>query len=66
MTLLRHPVSFDEEDEPVRLLIALSAADNNSHIDTLMTITDVLQDEAKTEKLLSAGSPGQLYQCFQS
>lgn len=64
VTLLRHPVVFDKDDAPVSLLIALSAADSNSHIDTLMTIADVLQDEEETDKLLNASTSEQLYECF--
>lgn len=65
VTLLKKPVVFKEGEEPVQLLIPLAAADNESHIDTLMKIAEVLSDENKTAKLLQAKTPAQLYAVFQ-
>lgn len=64
VTLLKKPVVFEEGKEPVSLLIALSAADSESHLGTLMTVAEVLQDQEKTDGLLSATTPKQIYECF--
>lgn len=66
ITLLRNPVIFTEGEEPVHLLIALAAADNNSHLETLSRIAEVLQDDEKTKSLFEATTPGQIYSCFKA
>lgn len=65
VTRLKKPVVFKQGEEPVSLLIALAAADSNSHVDTLMTIAEILSDEKKSETLLNAESPEQIYEVFQ-
>lgn len=44
--------------------VALAAADSNSHLDTLMQISEILQDEEKAEKMLKSGDAETLYSFF--
>ena len=54
VTLLRKEVYFENEKKPVKLLITLAASDNNSHLDALMTISELLQKEDTVENILNA------------
>ncbi|MDM2969448.1 PTS mannitol transporter subunit IIA [Citrobacter koseri] len=59
LTLLRQEVKFTE-DEPIKLLIGLSAADADSHIGAIQALSELLcEDEILTE-LLTATSEKQL------
>ena len=64
ITLFRENVKFDKENTTAKLFITLAAADSNSHLDTLMTISNVLQDEEMCEKILQAEDVESLYQYF--
>ena len=59
LTLLRQEVKFTEDD-PIKLLIGLSAADADSHIGAIQALSELLcEDEILTE-LLTATSEKQL------
>lgn len=64
VTLFRREVDFDRKDAKANLFISLAAADSNSHLDVLMRVTDILQDEEKTAKILKAGDTAELYHYF--
>ena len=64
LTLFKNEVSFEKEDAAANLFIALAAADSNSHLDTLMQISEILQDEEKAEKMMQAGDAETLYSFF--
>ena len=64
VTLLRKEVDFEEGSKPVRLLITLAASDNNSHLDALMVISDLLQKEETVEKILNSKDEEELYSYF--
>lgn len=51
---LEHPVFFGEEE--VFLIFVLAARDNNSHIDVLTKLMEVLEDEEKIEHLIGLHS----------
>lgn len=50
VTLLQNEVRFAGEEKPVKLLIALAASDNNRHLDALMSISEILQNEDTVQK----------------
>lgn len=59
LTLLRQEVKFTKDD-PIKLLIGLSAADADSHIGAIQALSELLcEDEILTE-LLTATSEKQL------
>ncbi|MEI8631327.1 PTS sugar transporter subunit IIA [Vibrio sp. PP-XX7] len=45
LVTLSHPVLFDGEDEPVDVLITLAGSTSDQHMEGLMEVTQVLDDE---------------------
>ena len=64
VTLFREEVSFEREDARANLFIALAAADSNRHLEALMQISELLQDEEKAEAMLHAADAAELYSYF--
>lgn len=64
ITLFRNEVQFDKEDSTARLFVTLAASDSNSHLDALMEISEILQDEEKVEQILKAEDEETLYSFF--
>lgn len=64
VTLFRREVDFNREDASANLFIALAAADSNSHLDVLMQITDILQNEERVANILQAKDETELYHYF--
>lgn len=64
VTLFRKEVYFENEKKPVKLLITLAASDNNSHLDALMTISELLQKEDTVENILNSKNKDELYSYF--
>jgi PTS system mannitol-specific IIA component len=60
LTLLKNTVSFGENQEPVRLLIGLSAADSDEHIGAIQALSELFCEESKIEALLNANTERQL------
>ncbi|MEX3018271.1 PTS mannitol transporter subunit IIA [Kluyvera sp. STS39-E] len=60
LTLLKENVQFSADDEPVKLLIGLSAADADSHIDAIQVLSELLCEEETLAELLAATSEKQL------
>ena len=53
-------VSFGEDNEPIKLLIGLSAADSDSHIGAIQALSELLCEEENLAALLAAKSEKQL------
>lgn len=51
---INNGVSFAEDKEDVKVLFTLAAKDSSSHIDTIMKLTDLLDDENKLESIFAA------------
>lgn len=64
VTLFRNEVQFDKEDSTAQLFVTLAAADSNSHLDALMAISELLQDEEKVGQILKSGDTETLYSYF--
>lgn len=45
LVTLAEPIFFDGEDDPVKVLITLSGSDSDQHMQGIMEITQVLEDE---------------------
>ncbi|WP_420899738.1 PTS mannitol transporter subunit IIA [Escherichia coli] len=60
LTLLEQPVYFPENNEPIKLLIGLSAADADSHIGAIQALSELLYEDEILEQLLTAISEKQL------
>ena len=64
VTLFRNEVTFTRDDAKANLFITLSAADADSHLQVLVKISELLQDEDKAEKILNAADEKELYSYF--
>lgn len=62
--LLKEPIRFSEDGHDVRLLIALAATDSQSHLESLVTLSQLLSDEDLLAKILQASSNEELYEFF--
>lgn len=52
---LSKPIEFGNKiNDPVELVICLSATDHSSHIEALAELADILMDENKVEKILKS------------
>lgn len=60
LTLLKQEVQFADDDEPVKLLIGLSAANADSHIGAIQALSELLCEEENLAALFSAKSEKQL------
>ncbi|HHT1952341.1 TPA: PTS mannitol transporter subunit IIA [Citrobacter farmeri] len=60
LTLLKQEVQFADDDEPVKLLIGLSAANADSHIGAIQVLSELLCEEENLAALLAAKSEKQL------
>lgn len=65
ITLFRNPVCFDHKDVPARLFIALAASDNESHLEALVTLSEILQNDILVKNILEAPDSGTLYRYFE-
>ena len=63
LTLLEQGVYFPGNDEPIKLLIGLSAADADSHIGAIQALSELLCEEEILEQLLTASSEKQVCSC---
>lgn len=64
-TLFRSDVSFSKEHEDVRLFITLAAQDNDGHIEALVAVTELLQNEEKLVEIMNAKNEDELYKLIQ-
>lgn len=39
------PIHFEGEDDPIRMMVALAGSDSDKHMEGLMEITQILEDE---------------------
>lgn len=54
---LNKPIEFGNKvNDPVEIVICLSATDHNSHIEALAELAEILMDEEKVEKILKANN----------
>lgn len=66
ITLFRQDVEFDGGKTTARLFISLSAKDNDSHLDALTQISELLSDEDVSEKILASPDAETLYHYFET
>ncbi|HFK4579145.1 PTS mannitol transporter subunit IIA [Citrobacter sedlakii] len=60
LTLLKQEVQFSEGEEGIRLLIGLSAANADSHIEAIQALSELLCEEQTINALLAVKSEKQL------
>lgn len=64
ITLFRQEVQFEKKDSAAQLFVALAASDSDSHVEALMTISEILQDEEKVKQILQSENAETLYSFF--
>lgn len=58
---LQKPIKFNHiENDPVKLIIGLCAVDNQSHLNALSNLMEILSDEDKLEKIKNSESSGEI------
>ena len=65
VTLFREPVQFEGKETSARLFVTLAAQDSNSHLEALVTISELLDQPEKVAQILSAKDAETLYSYFQ-
>lgn len=58
---LNKGVSFSKNKEDVNLIFILAAEDNTSHMDAIIELTDLLEDEKKIEQIIGAKNSEIIY-----
>lgn len=59
---LKTPLNFGhEKNDPVKLILALAAEDNETHLETLARLMEVLGDDTKLSNIMNSKSPEELY-----
>jgi mannitol/fructose-specific phosphotransferase system IIA component (Ntr-type) len=63
MSLLKvgNGVSFSNDKEDVNLVFILAAGDNDSHMDALVGLSDLLEDEEKLDEMVRAENTETIY-----
>ena len=64
VTVLEQPVRFSEDGPDVRVLVALAAADRESHMEGIRATANIFMDPAKIEFILTAQNTGDIYSLF--
>ncbi len=65
VTLFRSPVAFGREGSEAQLFVTLAAKDNDSHLDALVSISELLSDEDRVDRILAAQSVEELFNYFE-
>lgn len=63
VTLFTKEVPFNEE-KSAALFITLAAADSEKHMETLMTVAELLQDQNKVNAILACKTADEVYEQF--
>lgn len=66
ITLFRQDVEFEGRETTARLFVSLSAKDNDSHLEALMQISELLADEDVVKQILASPDVKTLYQYFET
>ena len=65
ITLFRQDIEFEGREASARLFVALAAKDNNSHLDALVQISELLSDEDTVGLILASEDAATLYRYFE-
>lgn len=66
VTILKEPVRFKPDGYDVRVLVALVAQDNQSHMEGIQAISNIFMDETKVRQILDATCAAEIYDLFVS
>lgn len=65
VTLFRKDIEFEGKETTARLFVTLAAKDNDSHLDALMQISELLSDEDTVDEILASPDVQTLYHYFE-
>lgn len=61
ITLLKEPIKFKKDGLDVRVLIAMSAIDNEMHLNGMVTMAQIFSSEKSISRLINATSTQEIY-----
>ncbi len=61
VTLLKQPIKFKENGHEVRVLFAMSAIDNKSHLEGMMAMSNIFSSNEAVARLINATSTREIY-----
>ena len=64
VTVLKQPIQFTEDGPAVRILIALCAKDESSHMSGIVAISNIFGDDGNVQPILNATSSKEIYEIF--
>lgn len=64
LILCKQPVNFGSKNDPVTLLFGLCAKEAHGHMDVLMKVGEMLEDQRLVSELSDCMSIDQLYNCI--
>lgn len=64
VTILKQPVQFTTDGPGIRILIALCAKDNSSHMEGMMAVATIFGDDGNVGPLLEAKDSESIYDVF--
>lgn len=64
VTVLKEPVHFTSDGPAVRILIALVAKDQTTHMDGIVAVSTIFGDEGNVQPILDATSSKEIYDLF--
>lgn len=62
--LLKESVMFSKEGHEVKLVIGFAATDSESHLQSLVALSELLSDEEKLNRILQASTQEELFEFF--
>ena len=64
--LIKQPVKFSKDGFDVHLVVGLAATDSQSHLQSLVKLSEMLDDKDKLDQILEASSSQELYEFFRN
>lgn len=62
--LVKEPFKFSESGFDVQLVVSLAPIDSQTHLDSLVKLSEIFDDEAVLDEILNASSNEELYEFF--
>lgn len=64
LLLVKEPFKFSEDSFEVQLVISLAPSDSQTHLDSLVKLSEMLDDSSLLDQILNASSSEELYEFF--
>ncbi|PJG82713.1 PTS sugar transporter subunit IIA [Caviibacterium pharyngocola] len=60
LVVIKQGIDFGSENDPVKLVLMLTAKDNHSHIEMLSAVAELFSDEENIEKIIQSSSVAEI------